>query len=108
MKKVQRVAQWGNELFKVSDEKGCEPHYKAMTLNECYSRFSYHKQAVYDYWKEWLKSNDEGNGWIGIYSYNTNFITLCGKVTIGGIEYGFIIYPSRNVAWKVDKEVSVQ
>lgn len=102
MMKTQRLAQWGNEVFMVSEKKGCEPCYLAFSLNECYKAFSYSKQSIYDYWKHWLRMNDEGNGWIAIASYNTCFITLCGKVTIGGTEYGFKIYPTRNVAWEIE------
>ena len=105
--KIKRMVQWGNEMFRLSNEKGCEPSYRCITLSDAYRRPSIYKQQLYEYWLHWFKSMDEGNGWFGIYSYNTNFVQFCGKVTIGGTEYGFIIYPSRNVAWELDKEVCV-
>ena len=101
--KNKRMVQWGNEMFRLSNEKGCEPRYKCITLSGAYNSPSISKQQLYEYWLHWFKSMDEGNGWFGIYSYNFSFVQFCGKVTIGGIEYGFIIYPTRNVAWELEK-----
>lgn len=105
MKKAHKMVQWGNEMFSISNEKGYEPRYEGIFLSEVYARPSYNKLAIDDYWRCWLRANDEGNGWIAIASHNCNFFTMCGVIEKDGTKYGFKIYPTRNIAWELEKEV---
>ena len=105
MCKTKSTVQWGNEMFTVSSEIGCEPSYQGIYLTDVYSRPSTKKRIIDTYWRDWLRANDDGNGWIGISSHNSNFFTMCGTITKDNTLYGFKIYPTRNVAWIIRKEV---
>jgi len=105
MSKAKRTVQWGNESFTVLDNVECEPQYQGIYLEDVYARPSIRKRIIDTYWRDWLRANDEGNGWIGISMHNTFIFTMCGTINKDNTLYGFKIFPCRNVAWIIRKEV---
>lgn len=103
MNKAEKI-QIGNEMFKIVD-RDSEPRYEGIFLEDVFIKPSDRKIAIDRYYRDWLRFNDDGNGWIGIYTHNRYMFSMCGCIDYKGIRYGFIIYPTRNIAWIV-KEVN--
>ena len=74
------------------------------TLNECYTRPSKTKQAIYKEWVQWANENNAKR--FGVCSYNTNIFTLDGLIKIGTDMYYIYITPTRQELTRVvDMEV---
>lgn len=91
-----------NQKIKIGDEvfdlkTGNYAFYKRCnSLLECYTKPSIIKQSIYQTWMEWFYRNSENvNDCICIRSFNVNIFTLNGFITNNGIEYYFLITPTK-------------
>lgn len=70
-------------------------------LEDCYSKPSDIKKAIYDSWWEWAKSIP-GTVEMWVSSYNVSFFTLGGEIwDTDNNHYAFYITKTRNEVWRI-------
>lgn len=90
----------GTEIFQLIKPSSYIPSCKGK-LEDCYSRPSGKKKAIYDSWRKWAESIP-GTVEMWVSSYNVNFFTLGGEIwDIDNKHYAFYITRTRKEIWEV-------
>lgn len=106
---MKQYIKLNSETFELKKLKHEPRHLDYKTLDDCYSKPSEAKRAIYNNWVEWLdelnshNSSDYIFGLMTILSYNTNVFTLAAEVynKIGELIGYLYITKTRREFWMV-------
>ena len=104
---MKQLVKLNNEFFELKTLKHEPVCLEYKTLNDCYTKPSEAKRAIYDNWLEWRDELDAHNsteyefGLMTVLTYNTNVFTLGVEVynKIGELIGNLYISKTRQEFW---------